>query len=315
MTSLDHLLSGFRAAAESTRLRILALCAESELTVTELTQILGQSQPRVSRHLKVLCEGGLLERHQERAWVFYRLADPGREATLAEAIVALLPDDDPTLTLDRERLAAVKQARAERAGRYFRDNAADWDQIRALHVNESEVEAALAQLFDGHNMENFLDIGTGTGRVLELMAPNVERGVGIDMSHEMLALARVRLEAAGLRHCQVRQGDMYNLSFASDSFDGIAFHMVLHFADNPSGALAEAARVLRPGGRLVLVDFAPHDLEFLRDEQAHRRLGFAPSEVTTWCAAAGLDPTAPLRLSGEALTVLLWSADAAERPS
>ncbi len=315
MTSLDHLLSGFRAAAESTRLRILALCAESELTVTELTQILGQSQPRVSRHLKVLCEGGLLERHQERAWVFYRLADPGREATLAEAIVALLPDDDPTLTLDRERLSVIKQARAERAGRYFRDNAADWDQIRALHVDESDVEAALAQLFDGRNMENFLDIGTGTGRVLELMAPNVKSGVGIDMSHEMLALARVRLETADLKHCQVRQGDMYNLSFANDSFDGIAFHMVLHFADDPSGVLAEAARVLRPGGRLVLVDFAPHDLEFLRDKHAHRRLGFTPSDVTSWCAAAGLDPAAPLRLSSEALTVLLWSADAAERPS
>ncbi len=310
MASLDRLLNGFRAAAESTRLRVLSLCAEGELTVTELTQILGQSQPRVSRHLKVLCEGGLLDRYQERTWVFYRLADPGKETPLAESIIALLPHDDATLALDRERLAAVKQARAERAGRYFRDNAADWDRIRALHVNESEVEAALSRLFDGRDMESFLDIGTGTGRVLEMMAAKVERGIGIDLSHEMLALARVRLEAAGHRHCQVRQGDMYNLPFASESFDGIAFHMVLHFADNPAGALTEAARVLRPAGRLVLVDFAPHDLEFLRDEQAHRRLGFAPAEVTAWCAAAGLQPSAPLRLAGEALTVLLWAADA-----
>lgn len=315
MASLDRLLNGFRAAAESTRLRVLSLCAEGELTVTELTQILGQSQPRVSRHLKVLCEGGLLDRYQERTWVFYRLADPGREATLAESIVALLPDNDPTLALDRERLAAVKQARAERAGSYFRDNAADWDRIRALHVNESEVEAALSRLFDGRDMESFLDIGTGTGRILEMMAAKVERGVGIDLSHEMLALARVRLADAGHRNCQVRQGDMYSLPFASESFDGIAFHMVLHFADNPAGALAEAARVLRPGGRLVLVDFAPHDLEFLRDEQAHRRLGFAPTEVTAWCAAAGLQPSEPLRLVGDALTVLLWSADAAGSPS
>jgi ArsR family transcriptional regulator len=310
MGSLDRLLNGFRAAAESTRLRVLSLCAEGELTVTELTHILGQSQPRVSRHLKVLCEGGLLERHQERTWVFYRLAELGREAAIADSIIALLPDDDPTLALDRERLAAVKQARAERAGQYFRDNAADWDRIRALHVNESEVEGAMSCLFNGRNMESFLDIGTGTGRILEMMAAQVERGIGIDLSHEMLALARVRLEAAGHRHCQVRQGDMYNLPFAADSFDGIAFHMVLHFADNPVGALAEAARVLRPGGRLVLVDFAPHELEFLRDEQAHRRLGFAPEEVTVWCAAAGLQPSPPLRLVGAALTVLLWAAHA-----
>ena len=311
MESLDRLLSAFRAVAESTRLRLLALCAEGELTVTELTQILGQSQPRVSRHLKVLCEGGLLERYQERTWVFYRLAGPGRAVRVAEALVALLPGDDPTLVLDRERLAAVKRARAERAGRYFKDNAAQWDRLRALHVNESEVEAALCGLLEARDIDSFLDVGTGTGRILELMAPRVAQALGVDLSHEMLELARVRLEAAGHRHCQVRHGDMYSLPFANRSFDAVVFHMVLHYADNPAAALAEAARVLRPSGRLVVVDFAPHDREHLREEHAHRRLGFAADEVVAWCAAAGLVPGRPLRLPGGALTVLLWPADAA----
>jgi ubiquinone/menaquinone biosynthesis C-methylase UbiE/DNA-binding MarR family transcriptional regulator len=307
--SLDLLLNGLRAAGESTRLRLLALCAEGELTVTELTQILGQSQPRVSRHLKLLCEAGLLERHQERTWVFYRLAQPEAGARLAQSLVALLPRDDATLALDRERLAAVKGARAERAARYFRDNARRWDEIRALYVPESEVEAAVLAAFDDQPLADLLDVGTGTGRILELLAPRIERGVGIDLSHEMLELARVRIEQLGLRHCQVRHGDMYNLPFASGSFDAVVFHMVLHFADNPTAALAESARVLRPGGRLVLVDFAPHDQEFLREAHAHRRLGFAEGEVASWFRTVGLVPGRPRRLSGSPLTVVVWTAD------
>ncbi len=309
MASLDHLLNGLRAAGESTRLRLLALCAHGELTVTELTQILGQSQPRVSRHLKVLCEAGLLERYQECTWVFYRLAEPQKGGQLAETLVALLPTGDPTLELDRERLEAVKRARAERAARYFRDNAGRWDEIRALYVPESEVEAALNELLGDHPMRDLLDVGTGTGRVLELLAPQLEHGVGIDLSHEMLEIARVRLEQAGLRHCQVRHGDMYSLPFASGSFDAVVFHMVLHYADNPAGALAEAARVLCSGGRLVMVDFAPHDQEFLREAHAHRRLGFSEPEVASWCRSVGLAPHQPVRLPGEPLTVVLWSAD------
>ena len=309
LRSLDALLSGLRAAGESTRLRLLALCAEGELTVSELTQILGQSQPRVSRHLKLLCESGLLERHQERTWVFYRLVQPEAGGRLAQSLIALLPRADSTLALDRERLEAVKRARAERAARYFRDNAARWDEIRALYVPESEVEAAVLAAFGDGPRGDLLDIGTGTGRILELLAPHFERGVGIDQSHEMLDLARVRIEQHGLRHCQVRHGDMYNLPFAGASFDAVTFHMVLHFADNPTAALAEAARVLRPGGRLVLVDFAPHDQEFLREEHAHRRLGFAESEVAAWCRTVGLVPARAARLAGAPLTVVVWTAE------
>ncbi len=310
MPSLDHLLNALRAAGESTRLRLLALCAEGELTVTELTQILGQSQPRVSRHLKLMCEAGLLERYQERTWVFYRIAQPYTGGRLAGTLVSLLPDDDPTLALDRERLEAVKRKRADRAAAYFRENASRWDEIRALYVSEREVEAALEDLLGPTPIGDLLDIGTGTGRILERLAPRIERGVGLDLSHEMLELARVRLSQPELRHCQVRHGDMYNLPFPSGTFDVVIFHMVLHFADNPAAAMTEAARVLKPGGRLLLVDFAPHDQEFLRDDNAHRRLGFAESEIATWCESAGLSPGDPVRLPSDPLTVLVWPATA-----
>ncbi len=306
MSSVDYFLNALRAAAESTRLRLLALCAEGELTVTELTEILGQSQPRVSRHLKLLCEAGLLERYQERTWAFYRLAERTEGAELARRLHALLPRDDPTLALDRERLDAVKRLRAERAARFFRENAARWNEIRALYVSEEEVEKALLKILGTAPMAEFLDIGTGTGRILQLMAPYAARGVGIDLSHAMLDVARVNLEEAGQHHCQVRHGNMYQLPFASQTFDAVSIHMVLHFADRPAQALAEAARVLRPGGRLAVIDFAPHDVEALRENFAHRRLGFAESEVDGWLRTAGVRPGATVRLPGDPLTVLIW---------
>lgn len=307
--SLDLLLNALRAAGEITRLRLLALCADDELTVTELAQILGQSQPRVSRHLKLLCEAGLLERFQERTWVFYRMAPDEAGGGLARLLGARIPGDDPTVMRDRERLDAVRRARAARAARYFRDNAARWDELRALYVSEREVEAAL--LDAAGSAGALLDVGTGTGRVLELAADRIERGVGVDLSHEMLEVARVRLAGAGLRHCRVRHADMYNLPFSAASFDTAVLHMVLHFADRPAEAIAETARVLKPGGRLILVDFAPHDRESLREDHAHRRLGFAEREVADWCRAAGLNPAAPHRLPGGTLTVVLWRAERA----
>ncbi|MCK5276685.1 MAG: metalloregulator ArsR/SmtB family transcription factor [Alphaproteobacteria bacterium] len=305
---MDILLSGLRAAAEPSRLRLLALCAHAELTVSELVQILGQSQPRVSRHLKLLCEAGLLDRFREGTWAFYRLSEKGRCAELARVLIDLIPEDEATLALDLQRLEAVKRANSDRAAEYFRRNAEGWDKIRSLHIAEDAVETALRNLFPMAGMKDFLDIGTGTGRVLEIFGPRVERGIGIDMSREMLALARANLQKADLRNCQVRRGNMYQLPFSDESFDGIVIHQVLHFAEDPAEAIAEAGRALRPGGRLVVVDFAPHSEEMLRQEHAHRRLGFTDSEVNRWFELAGLSPDKTVTLEGEPLTVCLWSA-------
>jgi ArsR family transcriptional regulator len=305
---MDVLLSGLRAAAEPSRLRLLALCAHAELTVSELVQILGQSQPRVSRHLKLLCEAGLLDRFREGTWAFYRISERAACAELARVLIDLIPEDDATLALDLQRLEAVKRANSDRAAAYFRRNAEEWDKIRTLHIAEDKVETALAGLFPPSGMKDFLDIGTGTGRILELFGPRIEHGVGIDMSREMLALARANLQEANLRNCQVRQGDMYQLPFSDESFDGVVIHQVLHFAEDPAEAIAEAGRALRPGGRLVVVDFAPHNLEMLRNEHAHRRLGFNDSEVSRWFELAGLSPDKTLALEGDPLTVCLWSA-------
>jgi ubiquinone/menaquinone biosynthesis C-methylase UbiE len=309
---MEHLLAALRAVAESTRLRLVVLCARGELTVSELTQILGQSQPRVSRHLKLLCEAGLLDRFREGSWVFYRLSRASPAGALARQLVAACGETDPTIALDLQRLAAIKRQRSDLASAYFRDNAPHWHNIRSLYVDEREVEAALIEILDAVRPRDLLDIGTGTGRILEIVGSRVELALGIDQSREMLAVARVNLERAGLENGSVRLGDMYRLALPDASFDAVVIHQVLHYADRPAAAIAEAARVLRPNGILVLVDFAPHALEFLRDEHAHRRLGFADSEVAEWCEAAGLGPAAPRRLSGDPLTVVIWTA---QRPA
>lgn len=320
---MEQLLATLKAAAEPTRLRILAICAQAELTVSELTQVLGQSQPRVSRHLKLLCAAGLLSRHPEGAWVFYRLADgihaegdipaasdearmPG--GALTRLLVRLVPADDAVVQRDLARLEAVRQGRAGAAADYFRANAARWNQIRSLYVDDAEVEAALREILDAAPLGDFLDIGTGTGRMLELFGPAARRAIGFDLSREMLGYARSALEQAGLGNCQVRQGDMYGLSLAAASADTILYHQVLHFADDPASAIAEGARLLRPGGRLVVVDFLPHDQEQLRDAHAHRRLGFSDQEVGRWLRAVGLQPDPPRHLPGRPLTVGIWTA-------
>lgn len=309
--SLDTVLEGLRAAAEPTRLRLLALCAEGELTVSELVQILGQSQPRVSRHLKLLCDAGLLARLPEGSWVFYRLAEGGGRANgLVRQIADLIPHGDVQLERDRERLAAVRAARAARAAAYFRANAEDWDRIRALHVDDGEVEKRLLALLPPQAIAGeLLDIGTGTGHVLEVYGKRGVKGVGVDLSLDMLRVARANLAKAGLADAHVRQADMYRLPFEAGAFAAIVFHQVLHFADDPAAAIAEAARVLAPGGRLIAVDFAPHALDELRARHNHRRLGFADSEMRAWLGAAGLAPAAPLALPGKQLTVCLWAAD------
>jgi len=291
------LTAALKAAGEETRLRVLALLAEAELTVSELTDILRQSQPRISRHLRLLAEAGLVERFREGSWAFFRLGERGAAAELARELVARLDPADPIIARDRERLATVRAARAASAQAYFRRHAAEWDRIRKLHVADDQVEQAIVAALAERPFRSLLDLGTGTGRMLELFGPQIERGLGLDLSLDMLALARSRLDRAGLRHCSVRQGDLYDLALPKDSFDVVIIHQVLHFLDDGARAIHEAARVLRPGGRLLVVDFAPHDLEFLRDQHAHRKLGFAPETVAQWINASGLDVVAQRTLA------------------
>ena len=309
----DALNTALKAAGEETRLRVLALLAEAELTVSDLTDILRQSQPRISRHLKLLVEAGLVERFREGTWAFFRLAEHGGGADVARALIERLDPGDQTIARDRERLSSVRQARAAAAQAYFRAHAAEWDRIRKLHVADEAVEDAIRAALSDKLFRSLLDLGTGTGRMLEMFGPDIERGLGLDLSLDMLLLARDRLERAGLRNCSVRQGDIYDLPLANDSFDVVILHQVLHFLDDGARAIREAARVLRPGGRLLVVDFAPHEQEFLREQFAHRRLGFAPDTVMQWITASGLDPVMHKSLAPEPgpegkIAVSLWLA-------
>jgi ubiquinone/menaquinone biosynthesis C-methylase UbiE len=307
----DVILGALTAAGEATRLRLLALLAEAELTVSEIVTILGQSQPRVSRHLKLLAEAGLVERHREGSWVFFLMSQSGAAAGMARDILARLAPSDANLIADRARLAEVRQARAEHAARYFADHAANWDEVRAMHVPEDKVEAAILDAIGPGPFNALLDLGTGAGRMLEILAPRAARAVGVDQSPQMLSVARARLERAGLRNAQLRQGDIYALPVELDFYDLVVMHQVLHYLDDPLRAIREAARALRPGGRLLVVDFAPHDEESLRSAHAHRRLGFGDDEVAGFMASAGLEialrrDLAPGPAEGGKLTVSIW---------
>jgi ubiquinone/menaquinone biosynthesis C-methylase UbiE len=309
----DPLNAALKAAGEVTRLRMLALLGEAELTVSDLTDILRQSQPRISRHLKLLAEAGLIERFREGTWAFFRLAEHGGGAQVARSLLGQLNPADPTVARDREKLAAVRAARAAAAQAYFRAHAVEWDRIRKLHAADAAVEEAIRLALADKPFRSLLDLGTGTGRMLELFGREIERGLGLDLSLDMLLLARDRLERAGLKNCSVRQGDIYDLPLADDSFDVVILHQVLHFLDDGARAIKEAARVLRPGGRLLVVDFAPHEMEFLREQHAHRRLGFAAETVTQWMTASGLEPVMHKSLNPEPgsegkIAVSLWLA-------
>jgi ubiquinone/menaquinone biosynthesis C-methylase UbiE/DNA-binding transcriptional ArsR family regulator len=307
MQNLDTLLVGLRAASEHTRLRILALCARSELSVSELVQILGQSQPRVSRHLKLMVEAGLLERIPEGAQVFLRLAGNSDAGRLARALVDLTPETDVVLNRDLARLQLVRDARTQSAQDYFQTVAKSWDSIRSLHVAQQRVEDRLREIIGDEPVSELLDIGTGTGRILEILSLQVEHGVGVDLSSGMLAVARSNIERHGFSHLQVRKGDMYRLPIEDSSVDLAIVHMVLHYSDEPLEVIREAARVLRPRGRLILVDFAAHGEEKLRDEFNHHRLGFSDDEVRQWFKSCGLEGDSDIeQLVGSPLTVKFW---------
>lgn len=308
---MDNLVATLNAIGESTRLRILALCDRSELSVSELQQVLSQSQPRISRHLRILNDAGLLNRRREGAWTFYRMRHGGAQSQLARDIIAHLPENDPAVKGDLERLAQVKETRRQAAEQYFRANAARWDEIRAMHADAGVIERRLLELVPTGPTTRLVDIGTGTGRILQIFAPRIAYGLGIDLSHEMLTVARVNLDDAAFANCEVQQGDMYRLPCRDGKFDIAVVYMVLHYAEHPGEVIEEAARVLRPGGRLVIVDFAPHENQALREEHAHRWSGFSDETIAGHFAAAGLVPATSQAIAEGRLTVCIWSAERA----
>jgi ubiquinone/menaquinone biosynthesis C-methylase UbiE/DNA-binding transcriptional ArsR family regulator len=301
-----------RAAGEPSRLRILALLAREELAVLELCRVLDQSQPRVSRHLKLLAEAGLVERFPDGAWVFYRLTGAGKAGELAAEVLSRVDPADPVLQRDAERLSAVWAERAADAGEYFARNAARWDEIRSLYVSDADVEAAILAAAGPGPFRRLVDLGSGTGRMLTLLAPHAEAALGLDLSQQMLNLARNRVTEAGLARCELRHGDIFGTRLPDESADLVVVHQVLHYLADPAAAVREAARIVASGGRLIIADFAPHGLEFLREQHQHRRLGFAEPEMARWLADAGLSKvrvTALPPADKAGLTVKIWTAE------
>ena len=314
---MDQAVELLRAAGEPTRLRILALLRREELAVLELCRVLEQSQPRVSRHLKLLAEAGLVERFPDGAWVFYRLGAAGEARELAGEVLARVASDDPVLLRDAERLQAVRAERASEAGAYFARNAALWDEIRSLYVSEADVEAAILGAAGPGPFKRLVDLGTGAGRMLTLLAPKAEASVGLDLSQQMLNIARTRVAGEGLDRCELRHGDIFGTRLPDESADLVVVHQVLHYLGDPAAAVREAGRLVAPGGRLLIVDFAPHKLEFLREQHQHRRLGFPEAEMERWLRDAGLSrvKAAALPPADDAgLTVKIWTAERGRQP-
>lgn len=303
----------FRALADPTRLRILRLLGSMELAVGEVALALGQSQPRVSRHIGILCDAGLAERRREGSWIFLRAgSDVGGLGADVGSLLTKAERSDPVFgemcEADRRKLAEIRAVREEQAQQYFAEHADDWDELRRLHSPDEAVEAALAQALGPGTVGALLDIGTGTGRMAELFAERADHIVALDKSLAMLRVARAKLQHLPAERVELVQGDFASLPFADGAFDTVFFHQVLHFAQNPASVLREAARVTRPLGRVAIVDFAAHQREELRERHAHARLGFADEQMEALLLEAAYAPTPPVTLEDGELSVKIWIA-------
>ncbi len=287
---VETAVEALKAVGEPTRLRILAILRHGECSVTDLCEILGQSQPRISRHLKLLVDAGICSRHREGTFVYFGIERDGdREAqrvALTELVLAHLADDDPQLDADLARLGTVRERRSAAADEHFAAMAADWDLDTSRHVANALIEPVLLDMLHlspSDSLGDVLDVGTGTGRMVQLLASSADRLVGIDTNTTMLRVARANLDRAGVHHAELRHGDLFAPPVEYERFDLVVIHQVLHYLDDPDRAISAIAKVLRRGGRALIVDLAPHHDESLRTEHAHRRLGFDDRQVRNWC--------------------------------
>lgn len=303
----NTLLEALKAAGEPTRLRLLRLLAREELSVMELVSILDQSQPRISRHLKLMSEAGLIERFPDGAWVFYRLSSSPAVRPLVDVILGSLDD---AFAEDLSQLERVRLNRRKSAEGYFETIAPKWDEIRSHYVSEADVEAAIVATLGDRSYGALVDLGTGSGRMLTLLGARSQSAVGIDLSQHMLNIARSKAFDAELNGIDFRHGDIYDTRLPAASADLVIVHQVLHFLANPGRAIAEAARLLKPGGRLLIVDFEHHELEIMREQYQHRRLGMLEEDMRNWFDTAGLtaDSTKSLPPKVAGLTVKIWLA-------
>ena len=312
--ALNEMVDVLKAVAETTRLRILFLLDKGDLTVSDITKILGQSQPRVSRHLRLLMEARLIERYQEGAWAYFSLSSCSLRREMLKIVLQHIDIEDNLINADLMRLGEVKKERSRAAAAYFSKNAHDWDKLRLLHVPDNTVEQTMVELVGTTPFQSMLDIGTGTGSLLKLFAPLYTRAIGIDNNRDMLAVARVNLDKAGVSNAQVRLGDVANLPVEKETFNLVTIYQVLHFLSDPEVAIFEAVRVMRPGARLIIVDYAPHELEYLREKYAHVRMGFSDSQMEYWLDKAGLTLEKTLSFQPQqngntkGLTLKLWLA-------
>jgi ubiquinone/menaquinone biosynthesis C-methylase UbiE len=319
---MDDILNIFRALADPTRLRIMLLLQKMELAVGELAQILNQSQPRISRHIRILDEAGLAERRKEGSWVFLKPGPAVELEILRRVFRSTKVAKSEQAMQDQAQLSLVRKARAVMAERYFAAHADQWDAIRSLHLPEAEVERAMLALLKDARLGKMLDIGTGTGRMVELFGAAAQSIIAIDNSPEMLRLARAKLlesESANgsnlIKKTELKQGDFNNLPLANGAVDSAILHQVLHYAQHPEAVLAEVSRVLKSNGIVLIADFAAHDRENLRTEHAHARLGFSDESIKHWLAASKLELVQTRTLDGGELTVKIWVARKPAIPS
>jgi DNA-binding transcriptional ArsR family regulator len=306
-TSYDNYIDALKAISEPTRFRLVRLCAQGELTVSELMRIVGQSQPRVSRHLKLLQDAGILERFREQHWVFYRVAQEEHYQLLVSGLIKQIEKNETIIQLDQSRLIELQAARATLSETFIETELPDWLRLHEYHGDtarfESAVQDALAEKTVGH----LLDVATGTGRMLKIVGPLASSGVGIDLSKKMVTVARSVLAESGLAHLTVRQEDMYQMRFAARHFDTITIDQVLYFATNPDALIKETARVLKYGGRLLVVAFTAS-----KTAKTPPSVGIELSDIQQWIESAGLKITNTNILPGDSLDISLLVSEKAK---